>query len=1124
MVEGSGQETRTTGIDVIGNVPWGTHFCQFYRTKQDLIDTLVPYFKAGLENNEFCMWVTADPLKTVSAKAALKKAVPDLDRYIEKGQIEIIPHSQWYLLGGSFDADRVLNGWVSKLQQAIAKGFAGLRLTGNTFWLEKGDWQAFTDYEARVNSVIGQYRMLAICTYSLEKCDGAAVIDVVKNHQFALVKQERKWDLIESSIYKQAKEELREQVEHLNREIVERRRLESELNAANRDLEERVREKSQDLATERQRLWSVLDTVPAMVCLLTKDYHVAFANRAFRERFGESGGRHCYEYCFGSSKPCDFCESYKALETGKPHRWQVAAPDGSFIDAYDFPFTDADGSRMVLEMDVDVTASKRAEAALKELNTTLEKRVEDRTESLAQSEEHYRSLFENMIDGYAHCRVVIEDGCLRDFVFLSVNKAFEKLTGLKGVVGKKATQIVPGVKDSNPEIFQVCGRVAQTGNPEHFEAHMGQLGAWYSVSVYRPREGEFVGVFENITERKKAEQDLTFQAGLLASAHDGMVAVDENWNITYWNREAEQILGWKASEVIGKRATEVLRTAVPGSSRKGVMATLLAEKRFEGEVVYRHKNGASIPAEVRSNVLQDAAETFRGAITAFHDITDRKKAEDEVKSVARFPSENPSPVLRVDKRAVVIYANDASTSILSFWKISVGDQLPPRMRAVVSKALASGRVLTRDTDCAGRTFSFVLAPVMDAGYVNMYGQDVTDRRNAEEELRVANENLQEQAQELEVQAEELRVQTEEFQKELVLRKEFEDALRLSEDRFAKAFAHTSAAMSLVRMSDGEYLEVNEAWCRVFGYHRAGVVGKTARQLKLWVSESDRDEMYRTLRETGSVREVEYKMRRSSGEQCVVLVSSEVVAMGGEAVILASAMDITERKKADEMKDEFIGMVSHELKTPLTVVAGALSTAMSPGIDPDDARTLLHDAVWGAETMADIVDNLLELSRWQSNRLVLQPVPLDIRLVVSRMAERSFDKSPLHRVVADLPAALPPVKADNMRIERILDNLIDNAIKYSPKGGDVKVSARQDGDSILVSVSDQGIGISEANRQKLFQPFSRLETLVSGTAIQGVGLGLVVCRRLVEAHGGKIWVESQLGKGSTFHFSLPLEAS
>jgi PAS domain S-box-containing protein len=212
-----GDELRNSGIDVIGSVPWGTHFCQFYKTKQDLIDILVPYFKAGLESNEFCMWVTSEPLMVAEVQEAMRAAIADLDQYLNKGQIEILPYNEWYLLGGTFDDDRVLAGWVSKLEQALARGYDGLRLTGNTFWLERNHWRAFTEYEAKVNDVIGKYKMLALCTYCLDKCDGAAVIDVVRNHQFALVKQGGKWDIIESTIYKQAKQALRESEQDLNR-------------------------------------------------------------------------------------------------------------------------------------------------------------------------------------------------------------------------------------------------------------------------------------------------------------------------------------------------------------------------------------------------------------------------------------------------------------------------------------------------------------------------------------------------------------------------------------------------------------------------------------------------------------------------------------------------------------------------------------------------------------------------------------------------------------------------------------------------------------------------------------------------------------------------------------------
>jgi len=190
---------RASGIEVIGDVPWGTHFCQFYKTKQDLIDILVPYFKAGLDDNEFCMWITSTPLTAEEARQSLRKVVRNLDDLVQKGQIEILDYSQWYTRSGKFDSDQVLNGWVEKERQALEKGFHGLRLTGNTFWLERNGWKAFTEYEAQVNGVIGQHKMIALCTYSLDKCDASEIIDVLTNHQFALVRREGKWDVFQSS-------------------------------------------------------------------------------------------------------------------------------------------------------------------------------------------------------------------------------------------------------------------------------------------------------------------------------------------------------------------------------------------------------------------------------------------------------------------------------------------------------------------------------------------------------------------------------------------------------------------------------------------------------------------------------------------------------------------------------------------------------------------------------------------------------------------------------------------------------------------------------------------------------------------------------------------------------------
>ncbi len=131
------------------------------------------------------------------------------------------------------------------------------------------------------------------------------------------------------------------------------------------DITERKRAEI-SVKSERKRLFDVLETVPIMVCLLSPDYHVVFANRSFRQKFGESKGRHCYEYCFGYMEPCSFYESYIVLRTGQPHHWQVNGQEGSVIDAYDFPFTDADGSPLILEMDIDITPQKKAEADAQE--------------------------------------------------------------------------------------------------------------------------------------------------------------------------------------------------------------------------------------------------------------------------------------------------------------------------------------------------------------------------------------------------------------------------------------------------------------------------------------------------------------------------------------------------------------------------------------------------------------------------------------------------------------------------------------------------------------------------------------------------------------------------------------
>src|ERR1700719_3951318 len=125
---------RDSGIEIVGGMPWGTHLCYFYDTKEDLLETLVPYFKAGLKNREFCFWVVSD-LTEQEAIDALKESTPDLQRYLDDRSMEIVSHHEWYLDGAVPDLDRVLKGWNEKLSDALRRGYAGMRATGNTMWL-----------------------------------------------------------------------------------------------------------------------------------------------------------------------------------------------------------------------------------------------------------------------------------------------------------------------------------------------------------------------------------------------------------------------------------------------------------------------------------------------------------------------------------------------------------------------------------------------------------------------------------------------------------------------------------------------------------------------------------------------------------------------------------------------------------------------------------------------------------------------------------------------------------------------------------------------------------------------------------------------------------------------------
>ena len=154
---------RQSGIIVQGNIPWGTHLCLFHETKQDLLDTMVPFFRAGLENKEFCLWILQPCIARQEALEALRRGVPDFDRYFSEGSMELVSQDEWFSGGGKFKLATVVERWREKTKQAISKGYVGLRANGSSAWLQEADSKTFAEYEKKLDDLIADEKMILVC-------------------------------------------------------------------------------------------------------------------------------------------------------------------------------------------------------------------------------------------------------------------------------------------------------------------------------------------------------------------------------------------------------------------------------------------------------------------------------------------------------------------------------------------------------------------------------------------------------------------------------------------------------------------------------------------------------------------------------------------------------------------------------------------------------------------------------------------------------------------------------------------------------------------------------------------------------------------------------------------------
>lgn len=345
-------------------------------------------------------------------------------------------------------------------------------------------------------------------------------------------------------------------------------------------------------------------------------------------------------------------------------------------------------------------------------------------------------------------------------------------------------------------------------------------------------------------------------------------------------------------------------------------------------------------------------------------------------------------------------------------------------------------------------------------------------------------------------------------------------------------AYQNSPLGIYIMQDEKLQYTNPQLQKITGYSQKELLGRELLSI-VAIEDSDvvRSSTAFTLQEE-SPYPCEYRILSKTGQIKWVMQTVSPIRYEGREAILGNFMDITERKylerkvieyeELSKMKSDLLATVSHELRTPLATIKG-YSTMMVdylPRLSSSEIKDYLKSIDNSTDRLTKLVDNLLDTSRMEAGLLKLEKSPTSIPQLIQRVVADANIMNSNHKIVTNLNYRLPRVNIDVKRIRQVLDNLIDNAIKYSPQGTEVLISAKRNGRELLVGVSDQGPGIPAEELSNIFDRMYRIEQRPS-SGVDGLGLGLYICQRLVEAHGGQVWAESTVGKGSTIQFTLPI---
>jgi PAS domain S-box-containing protein len=789
-------------------------------------------------------------------------------------------------------------------------------------------------------------------------------------------------------------------------------------------------------------------------------------------------------------------------------------------------------ARDVSDVCNELCLRKQAEEVLLRANEELEIRVEERTAHLRQvndelvaeiverrqveialrkSESLYRTLVETIPHG------ILEIDTTGIIIFS--NRANQRMLGYadEELLGKSILDLASESERSN--LLEDMARQVQDQPPPSpylgkFLTKDGNLidvqGDW---NYKRDEQGQvtgFISVVTDITQRKQAEQKIQFQARLLDAVQQSVVATDLAGNIIYWNRYAEQLYGWEASEVLGRSVVDVTPAATTKEQAVEIMSRLQMGESWSGEFWVQQRDGSAFPAMVFDSPIRDDEARLIGIIGISVDITQRKQAEEAQRKSEELyrtlASNFPNGVVSLfdkDLRYTLTEGKGLAEVGLSKEFLegkTLAEIFSPEVCEIKERAYRAaldGNPTSCEIPFGDRCYWMHALPVRNERgeiYAGMsMSQDISDRKRAEQAL-------------------------------------------LEERNFVSAILDIAAALIMVCDREGRFIRINRACEQITGYSLDEVKGKYFWDLFLIPEEVEPVKaIFQELQLGQFPKEHENYWVTRDGNRRLISWSNTVLldADGLVKYIVSIGIDITERKRAQEIRRalereqelselrlRFFSMASHEFRTPLSTILVSTKILESCAQEWSEEKRLrnIRRINSAAKNMNHLLDDILTINRAETGKLEFNPTLIDIEQLCQQVVEemRLFAGSQ-HILTFSYQSEYKKAFIDKKQLCFIMTNLLSNAIKYSPKGGEVHLALTSEQGEVTFQIRDPGIGIPLSDQPHLFEAFHRGENVGN---IPGSGLGLTVVKKCVDLHCGRISVTSEVGVGTTFTVTIP----